>query len=190
MATVERREIGRSYELVRGVVRPEAVDAALRHIHLDVASRGLPPEWLGEWLWTAHWFPHLKWDEPIVSLLEHLPERLRTGQLCDPQLVVQPPDASEGVALEPHVDQEPDWACGRRYLRIVGVALTRNHAGNGGLVVWPEGAGPEAPDLAPGDVIVMDPRLPHTSGLNREGAMRYAVYFRFLEPEDPRPGDA
>jgi hypothetical protein len=28
----------------------------------------------------------------------------------------------------------------------------------------------------------MHPKLPHSSGLNREGAIRYAVYLRFLEP--------
>ncbi len=174
----------RGYEILRGVVPPDAIDAALRHIHLDVATRGIPPEWLSGWLWTAHWFPHLKWDPEIVSLLDHLPAGLREGELCDPQIVVQPPDQSGEVALESHVDQEPEWANGRRYLRVVGVALTRNHAGNGGLVLWANGDGraTESPDLSPGDVIVMDPALPHSSGLNREGAMRYAVYFRFLEP--------
>ena len=182
MATTEHTRT-RSYEVLRGVVPPEVVDRALRHIHLDLARRGLPPEWLAEWLWSAHWFPHLKWDEPITALVEYLPERLRTGELCDPQIVVQPPDDAEDVELEAHVDRTPDWANGRGYLRIVGVALTRNHAGNGGLVVWPrEGAAPETPALEPGDVIVMDPDLPHTSGLNREGAMRYVAYFRFLEP--------
>ena len=181
--TTTREQRTRSYELLHGAVPLDAVDRALRHIHLDLAQRGLPPEWLADWLWTAHWFPHLKWDEPITALLEHLPERLRSGELCDPQLVVQPPDAADDVELEPHVDREPDWAEGRRYLRIVGVALTRNHAGNGGLVLWPEeGEEPESPDLAPGDVIVMDPGLPHTSGLNREGGLRYSAYFRFLEP--------
>jgi hypothetical protein len=182
MTTLESRGTRRSYELLRGAVPPEAVDAALRHIHLDLASRGLPPEWLAEWLWSAHWFPHLKWDEPIVSLLEHLPARLRTGELCDPQLVLQPPDARDDVAVEAHVDREPDWAQGRRYLRIVGIALTRNHGRNGGLVVWPDEDEPETPDLAPGDAIVMGRDLPHTSGFNREGTLRYAVYFRFLEP--------
>jgi hypothetical protein len=28
----------------------------------------------------------------------------------------------------------------------------------------------------------MDPRLPHASGYNRTGGIRYCVYFRFLEP--------
>jgi hypothetical protein len=171
------------YEVLHGAVPAEAREAALRHVHLDLLRRGLPPEELGGWLWSAHWFPHLKWDPPIVGLLEHLPTRLREGDLCDPQILLQLPDEAEEVALEPHVDQEPEWAGGRRYLRIVGVALSPGRATNGGLVVWPlDGRGPQAVEVEPGDVVVMDPALPHTSGLNREGGIRYAVYFRFLEP--------
>jgi ectoine hydroxylase-related dioxygenase (phytanoyl-CoA dioxygenase family) len=30
-------------------------------------------------------------------------------------------------------------------------------------------------------VLVMAPALPHASGLNRTGSIRYAAYFRFLE---------
>jgi hypothetical protein len=48
------------YEILRAAVPLDAVDRALRHLHLDVAKRGIPPEWLSGWLWTAHWFPHLK----------------------------------------------------------------------------------------------------------------------------------
>jgi ectoine hydroxylase-related dioxygenase (phytanoyl-CoA dioxygenase family) len=60
--------------------------------------------------------------------------------------------------------------------------LSPNRRTNGGLVVWPlDGSEPQQVELEPGDVVVMDPDLPHTSGLNREGAIRYAVYFRFLE---------
>ena len=169
--------------MLHGAVPAEAREAALRHVHLDLLRRGLPPEELGGWLWSAHWFPHLKWDPPIVGLLEHLPPRLREGDLCDPQILLQLPDEAEEVALEPHVDQEPEWAGGRRYLRIVGVALSPGRATTGGLVVWPLGGRePQAVEVEPGDVVVMDPALPHTSGLNREGGIRYAVYFRFLEP--------
>ena len=82
-----------------------------------------------------------------------------------------------------HVDQEPEWADGRPYAHILGVALTPNRRTNGGLVVWPfDGSQPEPVELDPGDVLVMEPRLPHASGLNREGALRYVVYFRFLTP--------
>lgn len=171
------------YTVLRGQVPPSALDRALRHIHLDIAERGLPQEELGRWLWSAHWFPHLKWDDAIVSLLDHLPAALREGELCDPQIVLQLPDAAAEVALESHVDREPEWANGRRYRRIVGVALGPNRRSNGGLVVWPLDGGDSVDvELGPGDVVAMSPALPHTSGLNREGAIRYAAYFRYLEP--------
>jgi hypothetical protein len=173
----------RGFIVLEGQVPQTAVDRALRHIHLDLVERGLPSEELSGWLWAAHWFPHLKWDEEIVGLLETVPPELRDGELCDPQILLQPPDALQEVALESHIDQEPDWANGRRYRRILGVALGPNRATNGGLRVWPlDGSEPLAVELEPGDVVVMHPSLPHTSGLNREGAIRYAAYFRFLEP--------
>jgi hypothetical protein len=173
----------RGFTVLCGQVPQAAVDRALRHIHLDIAERGLPPEQLSGWLWSAHWFPHLKWNEEIVGLLEYLPPELRDGELCDPQIVLQLPDAADEVALESHFDQEPDWADGRRYRRIVGVALGPNRGTNGGLQVWPlDGGDRLAVELDPGDVVIMSPSLPHTSGLNREGGIRYATYFRYLEP--------
>ena len=110
--------------------------------------------------------------------------------MCDPQIVVHPPDDCPEVPLAPHLDEEPPWADGRRYVRIVGVALSPGRRGNGGLEVWPPGSGgPEPVELEPGDVVVMDPKLPHTLGLNCEGGIRYAVYFRFLAPRlDSSPG--
>jgi Phytanoyl-CoA dioxygenase (PhyH) len=173
----------RGYDVLRGVVPAAAVDDVLRHIHRDIVERGLPQEWLGEWLWSSHWFPHLKWDAEVTALLEHLPESLREGELCDPQILLQMPDVGDAAELVSHVDREPEWADGRRYVRIVGVALSRNDASNGGVVVWPlDGGAPEPVELDPGDVLVMDPRLPHASGYNRTGAIRYCAYFRFLEP--------
>lgn len=170
------------YDVVRQAVPRDAVEAALRHLHLDVVQRGLPAETVGQWLWSAHWFPHLKWDEPIVALRDHLPPELRDGESCDPQIVLQPPDDCGDAPLEPHVDALPEWSNGRRYLRIVGVALSPSRAENGGLHVWPfDGGGCEPVELEPGDAVVMHPDLPHCSGFNREGAIRYAVYFRFLE---------
>jgi hypothetical protein len=173
----------RGFDLLRAAVPADAVDRALRHVHLDLIREGADAGTIASWLWAAHWFPHLKWDEEIVGLLEHLPPELREGELCDPQILLQPPDDGDDVVLVPHVDREPDWAGGRGYRRIVGIALTPNRQSNGGLVVWPlDGGEPEPVELELGDVVVMDPRLPHTSGLNREGAIRYAAYFRFLAP--------
>jgi hypothetical protein len=174
-------EVTRGYDVLRGAVPPEAVARALRHIHLDLVRDGASAETIGTWIWSAHWFPHLKWDPEIVGLLDYVPDELREGELCDPQILLQPPDEDGDVQLTPHVDQEPDWANGRRYAHILGVALSPNHRENGGLVVWPlDGGDPEPIELEPGDVVVMDPALPHTSGLNREGGIRYAVYFRLL----------
>jgi hypothetical protein len=178
----------RGYAVLREVVPPEAIDAALRHLHVDLVQRGLPSETLAPWLWSAHWFPHLKWDPPVVALASYLPDELREGEMCDPQILLQPPDTCADQPLVSHVDQEPEWADGRRYRSILGVALTQSHASNGGLVVWPFDGEQEALELAPGDVVVMHPQLPHSSGLNREGAIRYAVYFRFLESRDPSSG--
>ena len=176
--SVERR----GFAVLRGAVPRAAVEAALRHLHLDVTRRGLPVETIASWLWSSHWFPHLRWDPPIVGLAWHLPEELREGEMCDPQIVLQPPDDADDHELVPHVDQEPDWASGRPYRLIVGVALSAARAATGGLVVWPFEGGPEALELGPGDAVAMHPQLPHASGLNREGVIRYAVYFRFLEP--------
>ena len=142
---------------------------------------------MGEWLRSAHWFPHLKWHPAITNLAAQLPAALRDGEMCDPQIVLHPPDDCDDLPLTAHIDQEPPWAAGRRYRRIVGVALSPGHRGNGGLEVWPFGSSDhEAVEVEKGDVVVMHPKLPHTSGLNREGAIRYAVYFRFLprSPED------
>jgi hypothetical protein len=177
-------ELGkRGYIVLPEVAPREAVEGALRRLHLDVVQRGLPVETVSSWLWSTHWFPHLIWDPAVVALAWHLPEELREGEMCDPQIVLQPPDDGEEQPITPHVDQEPEWADGRPYRAIVGVALSPAHAGNGGLLVWPfDRDEPEPVELAAGDAVVMHPRLPHSSGLNREGAIRYAVYFRFLEP--------
>src|SRR3954463_11132889 len=91
------------YAVLRNRVPTAAVDAALRHIHLDLVRRGLDAQTLGGWLWSAHWFPHLKWDPPVAGLASFLPEELRDGERCDPQIVIQPPDDCEDVALSSHV---------------------------------------------------------------------------------------
>src|SRR5215207_6078752 len=131
----------RGYLVLRDAVPHDALDRALRHIHLDLVRRGLPGEWISKWIWDAHWFPHLRWDDEIVGLVESLPAELREGEQCDPQIVLQPPDEGEAQELTSHTDREPEWAAGRRYARIVGVPLTRSYADNGGLHVWPFGGG-------------------------------------------------
>src|SRR4051812_40309585 len=51
----------KGYAVLRNHVPREAIDAALRHIHLDLIRHGLDAETMGKWLWLADWFPHLKW---------------------------------------------------------------------------------------------------------------------------------
>ena len=171
----------RGYVVRRGLIPAPSIEAALRTLHLALVRKGVAAETVGEWLKRADWFPYRKWHPAITDLAAELPAALREGQMCDPQIVLHPPDDCGELPLTPHLDREPEWAAGRRYLRIVGVALSPAHRGNGALHVWPyDGSEPEPVELEPGDVVVMEPTLPHTSGLNRSGHIRYAVYFRFL----------
>jgi hypothetical protein len=103
--------------------------------------------------------------------------------MAEPQILLQFPDsAGTEVPLVPHIDEMPPWAGGRGYTSIVGIALSRNHPDNGGLRVWPFSQQTQV-ELTPeaGDIAVMDPRLPHSPGVNRTGGIRYAVYFPFLQ---------
>jgi hypothetical protein len=172
-----------AYEVVRGAVPRERVDAALRLLHGDMLCRGIDAKELGEWLWAMHWFPHLRFEDEISALGEALPPRWQEGTRCEPQILLQFPHVGE---TEPdisfHVDQEPEWAQGRRYVRIVGIALSDWTTDNGGLVVQTE-QGVEPVELAAGDAVMMTPDLPHSGGVNRTGQIRYGVYFRFLEDD-------
>jgi ectoine hydroxylase-related dioxygenase (phytanoyl-CoA dioxygenase family) len=95
------------------------------------------------------------------------------------------PDEAASWAPTAHIDQVPPWAPDRRYVAIVGVAISRSWARDGGLLVWrgshrgdPSEAQPV--ELNAGDAVIMHPHLSHCSGLNRGGAVRYAAYFRLL----------
>lgn len=158
---------------------PGLVDDVLRMLHLDLLERGASAQELGSWLWGAHWFPHLNDDPRILALAHSLPADWQDGELCDPQILLQFPHAGPEPPITFHVDQEPAWAGDRRYLRIVGVPLSRWWSTNGGLLV----SGPDrtlALDVAPGDAVRLDPRLPHSGGINTTGSIRYGVYFRWL----------
>jgi hypothetical protein len=167
-------------QIVRGTLPLDLVDDALRLLHVDLLERGASAAELSEWLWGAHWFPHLIWRDEITRLAEALPEEWRTGSMCDPQILLQFPH----VGLEPritfHVDDEPEWAEGRRYLRIVGVPLSRWRRENGGLLVERDKAAIPV-ELDPGDAVLMAPGLRHSGGVNLTGSVRYGVYFRWLE---------
>jgi hypothetical protein len=145
---------GPEYRVARGVVPPALVDGALRRLHVDLLERGASAEVLAGWLWGVDWFPHLKHDPAILALAAALPPDWQTGTLCDPQILLQ----------FPHV----------------GVALSRWRECNGGLLVRPAGD-TVAVELDPGDAVLLTPDLPHSGGINRTGAVRYGVYFRWLD---------
>jgi hypothetical protein len=169
-------------QIRRSVVPDELVQDALRTLHIDLLERGVSAEELGNWLWGTHWFPHLRYDERIVALAGCLPEEWRSGTFCDPQILLQFPHLGPEPAITFHLDQEPEWAQGRRYLRIVGVPLSDWNEKNGGLLVQRNGQA-EPIELAPGDAVMMPPDLPHSGGINRTGAIRYAIYFRYLSDD-------
>jgi ectoine hydroxylase-related dioxygenase (phytanoyl-CoA dioxygenase family) len=82
--------------------------------------------------------------------------------MCDPQIILQFPHVGAEPQITFHVDSEPDWAEGRRYLRIVGVPLSRWHRENGGLLVERDDVGVPV-ELDPGDAVLMAPGLRHSA---------------------------
>ncbi len=179
---VERRLARDGFVVLNAAVPQHAAERALRCLHLDLLRRGLTATQIADWHAAKCWFPHLRWEPAILALLDHLPQALREGTLCEPQILLHLPDEAEEWPTEPHTDQPPPWADGRAYCSIVGVALSPARAANGGLIVWPfHGDGPVPVELATGDAVVMHPRIGHSGGLNREGMIRYCVYFRFLD---------
>lgn len=169
-----------TFEIRRGALEPRLIDDVLRVLHLDLLQRGASAQELGSWLWGTHWFPHLNHDSRILALARSLPIEWQSGQLCDPQILLQFPHDGPEPSITFHVDREPDWAEDRRYLRIVGVPLSRWWSENGGLLVRCQDR-TLALDLTPGDAVRMDSGLPHSGGINTTGSIRYGVYFRWLE---------
>jgi Phytanoyl-CoA dioxygenase (PhyH) len=177
---MQRRAPAAEYRVGRGLVPPELVDDALRLLHVDLLERGASAETLAGWLWQAHWFPHLNHHPAIVALAEALPAQWRAGTRCDPQILLQFPHVGPEPEITFHVDEEPHWAQERRYLRIVGVALSPWRRENGGLLVKVDDETLPV-ELHPGDAVMMTPNLPHSAGVNRTGSVRYGVYFRWLD---------
>ena len=168
-----------SYAVARGVVPQELVDDALRLLHSDLLEHGHSAQTLSEWLWAMHWFPHLNHREEILALAEALPAQWRAGTLCDPQILLQFPHVGPDPDIVFHVDEEPRWADGRSYVRIVGVPLTAWRRENGALLVK-NGDGAAAVELDPTDAVMLTPDLEHSGGVNRTGLPRFGVYFRWL----------
>src|SRR5579875_2608570 len=156
-------------EVRRGIVPEELIDGALRLLHLDLVTRGASAQELGEWLWSVNWFPHLRDDPRITALAQALPAEWRTGEICEPQILLQFPHSGPEPEITFHVDREPDWAGERRYERIVGVALSRWDSENGGLQIEGPDKEPAAVELDPGDAVMMEPWVRHSGGINRTG---------------------
>jgi hypothetical protein len=173
--------MNRGWEIRPAVVDRERVDAVLRTLNLDMLRHGWDAPTLSDWLWSAHWFPHLKWGPAVVALADALPDEWCTGERCDPQIVLQFPHSGPLPAITTHVDQSPTWAHGRRYRRVVGVPLTRWTRRNGGLLLEELDGSLFAPELEPGDAVLLGPDQPHTPGVNVTGEIRYGVYYRWLE---------
>jgi hypothetical protein len=171
----------RGYVVCRGLIPAPSIEAALRTLHLALVRKGVAAETVGEWLKRADCFPTASRTRRSQTwrpscLLHSVRARCATLRSSSTHQTT-----CGELPLRPHLDREPEWAAGRRYLRIVAVALSPARRGNGALHVWPyDGTAPEPVELEPGDVVVMELTLPHTSGLNRSGHIRYAVYFRFL----------
>ena len=171
---------GGGFEVGRGVVAPQLVDDALRLLHVDMLEHGHSAQTLGEWLWAMHWFPHLNQRDEILALAHALPQGWRGGTLCDPQILLQFPHVGPDPEIVFHLDEEPAWADGRRYERIVGVPLTPWRRENGGLLVKVDDEA-VAVDLDPTDAVMLAPDQEHSGGVNRTGSPRYGVYFRWLQ---------
>lgn len=168
-----------SLRIARAVVPADRIDEALRLLHTDLLEHGASTERLSEWLWGMHWFPHLRHHATIAALADALPADWQTGERADPQILLQFPHTGPEPEVTFHVDQEPDWAGDRRYLRIVGIPLTPWRADNGGLLVRVDGETVPVV-LDPGDAVMLAPDLEHSGGINRTGGIRYGVYFRWL----------
>jgi hypothetical protein len=185
-----KRELAcQGYSILEYAVFTDELEAAKRLLNLEIVNWGLTKEQFDEWHQNKTWFPTLRWKKEILDLATFIPKSFTFEQdMCEPQILCHFPDEATEWDFEYHLDQEPEWANGRKYSLIAGVALTENYFANGGLVILPP-FGKEEKDSIPvamdaGDIILMDPRLRHRSGLNQTGDVRMMVYFRFLEPDE------
>lgn len=186
-----RNDLARDgFIVMRGAVPPDLVEQALRRLNLEILRCGITAQQIEEWKYATYW-PTLRHEAEILALREPLAAILQPAEdelWGDPQLLLRFPDEAEEWPLTPHTDDLPEWADGRRYEAIVGVALSRSRAADGCLAVWPGSHRAEVGDevelveLDAGDIVIMHPDLAHTSTLNRGGTIRYAVYVRLLGP--------
>ncbi len=174
----------------------DLVEQALRRLNLEILRCGISAEQIEEWKFATFW-PSIRWEPEFLALLEPLEALIEPGAdevWGEAQLLLRFPDEAPDWPLSPHVDTLPDWADGRGYEAIFGIALSSSRQRDGCLAIWRgshvgEVTGePAMVELDRGDVVVMHPRLRHSSTLNRGGSIRYAVYFRLLGPVAPVGG--
>jgi hypothetical protein len=176
------------YVLLRQAVPQAQVEGALRLLNLAIRRHGLTAEEILS-CQQATFFPHLRWEAAVwAALPPEAPELLAFeggDEWAEPQLMLRFPDEVGEWPLEPHLDEPPPWATGRRYKGIVGVALTSAGPQHGVPCVWPGSHAGEqrASTMIPmeaGDALVMHPALQHCGSLNRGHLVRAAIYFRLL----------
>lgn len=169
------------YEVYRGYVPRVVCKTAARRLWLELRRHGVSAEQVAEWS-ASTWWPHLRWEPEVLALQGFLDGwRQWTDEWADPQILVRLPDEdSEAEAVyTSHVDTLPDWAVekGLKYAGIFGVELTSSAPRGGGIVV--DGMRQQ---LRAGDVLRMNPDVPHSGSPNLSGNVRMAVYFRLLTP--------
>lgn len=163
-----------SVEVLHGVAPEPLVDELLRAMHLDLLRLGSIPS---EWVWNSAWFPHLRRHPAVLEIAGRLPAAWREGEMAEPQLLLQFPDPIERE-LSFHVDSGllPGW----RYTSLVGVALSEWTRRNGAPVIKDAPGDYTVVELPAGSAFRMEPDSVHSSGLNVSGAIRYALYLRWM----------
>jgi hypothetical protein len=181
------------FVVLRHAVAPGAIAKALRMLNLAIRRHGLSAEEIAQ-CQAATFFPHLRWEPEVWGVLPPGAGEalgfIEGDEWAEPQLLLRFPDEDQPWPLQPHVDESPPWAEGRRYKGIVGVALTAAGAEDGTAYVWVGShrggvaTDPVPVPLAAGDALVMHPALEHCGSLNLGPNTRFAIYFRLLTAAD------
>lgn len=177
-STASRRGAWPAPTVMRGAVALDVVDEALRAVNTHMRLAGVTGRQARDWVESACWFPDLCSSEhPWYDALQALRAPFAFLGEVWTQLLLQFPHPP-GVPVPElvyHVDEQRE---GAEFYRVAGVALTPSDGFRGGIRF----PGEPALTLRPGDAVVFDAAEPHSGGVNLSGAVRYAVYFRWLNP--------
>lgn len=173
------------YVIHFSLIPAPAIEVARRRLLLEIRRCGLSVEDMAEWS-RGSWWPSLRNEPEIrgIQALLHSEVVDREGmhamewEWAEPQILVRFPDEALTPLGEPHVDELPPWADeGYRYKSIFGVELTNTTSGYTLLrpddVIIPV-------RLGAGDVLEMNPDLPHSGSPNRSADIRMALFYRLL----------